>query len=409
MTAYKMIIKIAYVHKERIPECITGTFGDSSSFTVRSINSNMIWRTDMIPSFSTLSEYCNHITADESLRLPPEHKLGPRLVCPEYSMSSHEIKTYPLPPSERIFALCWAIGKDTKSGVDSPILHATLAPAPEPFCYQLPFTSGEKTQLHTHDYIELAYVVEGEFRQKILGRDITFAKGDLCLIDKNCLHQDYLLDQPAVILFLGIANDMFSEIMDENVATQKIISFLQSALLKQKDLQQYLHFRPGSGSPSGAASRLEDCLCLLLRELHDNETGFHYICKGLLLRIFRIISTEYEFSLSREQRKTMNWIIFEEISDYIKLHYATVTIQDLIREFHFQEDYFNRIIKSKTGLTYSAYVQQIRLEHAEHMLTATDKSVDEITELVGYHNKGYFYKIFQEKYKTTPSRYRKRR
>ena len=105
----------------------------------------------------------------------------------------------------------------------------------------------------------------------------------------------------------------------------------------------------------------------------------------------------------------MNWLLFEEISDYIRGHYATVTIQELVREFHFQEDYFNRIIKNKTGLTYSAYVQQIRLEHAEHMLTATDKSVDEITELVGYHNKGYFYKIFQEKYGTTPARYRKRR
>lgn len=247
---------------------------------------------------------------------------------------------------------------------------------------------------------------------------------------------------------------MFSEIMDENVATQKIISFLQSALLKQKDVQQYLHFHPGpgfSGSGSGgsasgsgpggpascfgsgssaygstsdgsgsisssgcgyasnAVSRLEYCLLLLLKELHENETGSHYICKGLLLRIFRIISTEYDFSLSREQRKTMNWLIFEEISDYIKRHYASITIQDLVREFHFQEDYFNRIIKSKTGLTYSAYVQKIRLTHAEHMLTSTDKSVDEITELVGYHNKGYFYKIFQEKYKTTPSRYRKRR
>ncbi len=420
----------------------------------------------------TLSEYCRHITANEPRILPPDHKLGGRLVCPEYSKSAHEVKTYPLPASERIFALCWTIGTDADPAAATPVLRATLAPSPQPFCYRLPFPSGEKTQLHTHDYIELAYVVEGEFRQRILGKDITFAKGDLCLIDKNCLHQDHLLDQPAVILFLGIANDMFSEIMDENVATQKIISFLQSALLKQKDVQQYLHFRPGpgfsgsgsggsasgsgsgssasgsgsdgsasgsdgsasgsdssvSGSGSGgsascsgsissfgcsyasnAVSRLEYCLFLLLKELHENETGSHYICKGLLLRIFRIISTEYDFSLSREQRKTMNWLIFEEISDYIKRHYATVTIQDLVREFHFQEDYFNRIIKSKTGLTYSAYVQKIRLAHAEHMLTSTDKSVDEITELVGYHNKGYFYKIFQEKYKTTPSRYRKRR
>lgn len=345
----------------------------------------------------TLSQLCRQITNSNCKQLSKGHKLGQRLICPEYSKSVQEVKTYPLLRQDRIFALCW----NTEPGQN---LRATMYPAPEPFCYQHHFSSGEKTQLHTHDYIELAYVVEGEFRQKILGKDIVFIKGDLCLIDKNCLHQDYLLAQSSIVLFLGIANDMFSEIMDENITTQKIISFLQSALLKQKDLQQYLHFRPGADAPE----ELENYLYLLLKELCDNDIGSRYICKGLLLRIFRIISTKYEFSLSKEQRKTMNWIIFEEISEYINRNHADIKIQDLVNHFHYQEDYFNRLIKSKTGLTYSAYVQQIRLEKAEHLLTTTNKRVDEIADLVGYHNKGYFYRIFQERYGMTPSRYRKK-
>lgn len=343
-----------------------------------------------------LSELCRQITVNEDLLLPPGHKLGTRLVCPEYSKSIQEVKTYPLPPSDRIFALCWNIDQNC-------VLHSTMYPSPKDFCFQLHFHDGEKTQLHTHDYIELTYVVEGEFRQKILGKDITFTKGDLCLIDKNCLHQDYLFSEPAIILFLGIANDMFAEIMDENITTQKIISFLQSALLKQKNLQQYLHFKPGIET----ASELEECLYLLIKELYEGDIGTSYIRKGLLLRIFRIISTKYDFSLSKEQRITMNWIVFEEISEYIQTHYKDITIQELVNVFHFQEDYFNRLIKSKTGLTYSAYLQQIRLEHAEHLLLSSEKSIDEIAENVGYHNKGYFYKIFQEKYGMTPSRYRK--
>ena len=197
---------------------------------------------------------------------------------------------------------------------------------------------------------------------------------------------------------------MFSEIMEENVTTQKITSFLQSALLKQKDLQQYLLFTPGSCGEQ----ELEDCLLLLLKELYYHDIGSRHICKGLLFRIFAIISTKYDFSLSKEQRKTMNWIIFEEVSAYIRAHYADVTIRALTDTFHFQEDYFNRLIKHKTGLTYSAYVQQIRLERAEHLLLTSDKSIEEIAGIVGYRNKGYFYKIFQQKYGTTPSKYRQR-
>ena len=104
----------------------------------------------------------------------------------------------------------------------------------------------------------------------------------------------------------------------------------------------------------------------------------------------------------------MNWIIFEEVSEYIQQHSADITIQQLVDTFHFQEDYFNRLIKAKTGMTYSAYVQKIRLEKAEHLLTTSPKSVEEIADIVGYHNKGYFYKIFQKRYGMTPSQYRKR-
>ena len=53
--------------------------------------------------------------------------------------------------------------------------------------------------------------------------------------------------------------------MDETVATQKIISFLQSALLKQKDLQQYLHFRPGADP--AASEELERWVKIILLEM----------------------------------------------------------------------------------------------------------------------------------------------
>lgn len=346
---------------------------------------------------TTLSGLCRYITCRGGKELPPDHKVGGRLVCPEYSPSVREVKNHPLLKEERIFALCWHMTSDSN-------IYASLCPAPEPFHYHCSFTPGEKTQLHTHSYIELAYVAEGEFRQRVLGKEIVFSKGDLCLIDKNCLHQDYLLDTSSTILFLGIANDMFTEVMDENITTRKIIAFLQSALLEAKDVQQFLHFRPGAG----ASGEMEDCLFWLLRELYENNIGSRYICKGLLLRIFRIMSSKYEFSLSRDQRRTMNWILFEEVTEYIQCNYAHVTIQDLVREFHFQEDYFNRLIRSRTDMTYSAYLQQIRLEHAERLLLGTDKTIDEIMETIGYQNKGYFYKIFRGKYGIAPAEYRKR-
>ncbi len=107
----------------------------------------------------TLIELCKSLTARRGNVLPGNHHLGPRLVCPEYSKSVQEVKTYPLLKQERLFALCWDIDAQKN-------LYATMYPSPEPFCYHYEYSAGEKTQLHTHDYIELGYVVSGDFRQK---------------------------------------------------------------------------------------------------------------------------------------------------------------------------------------------------------------------------------------------------
>ena len=177
------------------------------------------------------------------------------------------------------------------------------------------------------------------------------------------------------------------------------------ALMEQKSLQQYLHFLPQAEE---AVSQMDETMTSLLLELQRHDEASPIICRGLLLRIFRILNTQYEFSLSKQLRKQMNWILFEEITDYMENHLTQISITGLSEEFHFQEDYFNRLIKTQTGLTYTEYLQLLRLRRAETLLLTTDATIDQITEAVGYHNKGYFYKIFTERHQLTPAQFRKK-
>jgi len=322
--------------------------------------------------------------------------IGSRIMCPEYSACAEDKKTYPGSIQQQLFALCWTFNGNHR-------LYGTIKPSAVSFSYSCGYETGDKTQLHTHEYLELAYVVSGSFRQRILGKDITFRQGELCLIDKNCLHQDYLDARPASILFFGISNEIFEEIMERNAATERITSFLQSAILKQKNLQQFLHFRPSPGS----TEPMEQCLTQLLCELIRPDDASAIICRGLLLRIFTLLSSSYEFSLSRELHREMNWLIYEEITQYIRAHYRDISIHMLTERFHFQEDYFNRILKLKTGKTYTEYVQELRLSEACRLLTETSENIDRIAVQVGYQNKGYFYKIFTARYQMTPARFRR--
>lgn len=342
-----------------------------------------------------LSGYCIDIMNDKGKEVPIDAELGQRIMCKEFSVDYVDVKTFPSNEANDIFVLGWNIREGGN-------LRATIKPYEQPFHYECSFEPGVKTQYHTHNFIELAYIVEGELKQRIMGKDILFQKGELCLIDKNCLHQDYLGSESSIILFVGLANDMFDQVMVENIEEEKLLNFLRTALMKQKDIRQYLHFKPKNVEDT----QLEELLLLLLRELECNDVASKYICRGLLIRILRYLSTMYDFSLSNEQRKKMNWLIYEEIIAYIHENYADITIKDLVARFHFNEDYYNRLLKSKVGMTYQEYVQDIRLKNAKKLIRNTGLTIDEVAERVGYHNKGYFYKIFVDKYGVTPAKLR---
>jgi AraC-like DNA-binding protein len=106
-------------------------------------------------------------------------------------------------------------------------------------------------------------------------------------------------------------------------------------------------------------------------------------------------------------QKKMNWLLFQEITSYIKENYRDISLKQLSKNFHFHEDYFNRLLKAKTGMTYTEYIQNIRIKEAEKLLLNTKLTIDEIAVRVGYQNKGYFYRIFVDKHKMTPAQYRK--
>lgn len=342
-----------------------------------------------------LMKDCMDIIRQKGEPIKPDSELGLRIACPEYSIDRIDVKTFPL-PEEDIFILCW----NMETGGS---LHAALMPCKQPLSYSRVFTPGGRTQYHTHDYIELAYIVDGRFRQKIMDKEILFQKGELCLIDKNCPHQDFLEDNNSTILFIGLAHKFFDEVMVENIGEEKLLSFLRTALMRQKDISQYLHFKPKNPEDK----KLEELLLQLLAEMNHHDAASRYICKGLVIRILNYISTMYDFLLSSEQKKKMNWLIHEEIIRYIEENYARITIKDLTARFHFNEDYYNRLIKEMTGMTYHKYVQEIRLKNAQRLLKTTDMTVEEVADLVGYQNKGYFYKIFTEKYDVTPAKFRK--
>ena len=141
-----------------------------------------------------LKQYIRHLLYDNTTYESPDIYQRFRIVCPEYSQHDIEVKPYPLPESEHMFGLIWDIH-------EPHTVSATIIPSGTAFTYEKRFEPGMRTQMHSHEYLELFYIVDGEYRQKILGNEFTFHKGELCLIDRNCEHQEILDSGSSTILY----------------------------------------------------------------------------------------------------------------------------------------------------------------------------------------------------------------
>jgi AraC-like DNA-binding protein len=259
------------------------------------------------------------------------------------------------------------------------------------------------SSMHRHDYIEIAYIVKGEFSQLIGGKKRTFSQGSLCIVDKNSEHADYVKDQDNFVIFLGMKEEFFDELFISELDNNNVQQFIRKALIKQKSLKQFIQFTPRD---------TQDLIFPLIEQVAteklENRKGAEYIIKGLMIRIFDILIRDYDINLTSTQLKKMNDLVFAEIEDYLRKNYKDVTLNELVRQFHFQEDYFTRLIKKHTGITYTEFLRRIRISKAEELLLNTRMTVSNIIESVGYENRHHFYNIFSEIHNMTPEQYRQK-
>nr|WP_286207920.1 response regulator [Clostridium caldaquaticum] len=93
---------------------------------------------------------------------------------------------------------------------------------------------------------------------------------------------------------------------------------------------------------------------------------------------------------------------------YIQEHFAEdISLEIVAREIHLSSSYLSTIFRKETGLNFSEYLINCRIEEAKKLLKKTNKSMAEISEKIGYSDVKYFSKLFNKKVGLKPSEYRK--
>ena len=69
-------------------------------------------------------------------------------------------------------------------------------------------------------------------------------------------------------------------------------------------------------------------------------------------------------------------------------------------------NYFCRFFKKVTGLTFTQYLLNIRIDKAKELILKNNMPITDIAFTVGFENLGYFYRSFKKYTKHSPKEYR---
>lgn len=250
---------------------------------------------------------------------------------------------------------------------------------------------------HTHDYVELVYMLSGQTVHIVDGKKIMLKQGELLFLGQNSRHAIEKAEENDIALNFIILPQFFgstlSVIGDEDTPLKR---FLIDCLCGDGDNNYYLHYRASD------ITEIQNSVENLLLTVTGSAPNKRKLGQMTMALLFMQLMGRTE-NLEVKSREDTDFL---KILNYIETNYATGTLAEAAEGLHYDISRVSREIQRKTGKTYTSLVQEKRLSQAAFLLKNTGRRVSDISVAVGYENVSYFHRIFEKRYGMSPKKYR---
>ena len=145
------------------------------------------------------------------------------------------------------------------------------------------------------------------------------------------------------------------------------------------------------------------------------------IIKGLDLYLEKVINSvnldqiqielnnmiKHRQSKLEETDDSISPIILKLLRNIEKNYSKDLNLKEISETYNINSIYLGQLFQKETGILFSDYLNNFRVNKAKNLLVETSLKAAEIGELVGYANKNYFYRKFKDIVGITPSEWRK--
>lgn len=253
---------------------------------------------------------------------------------------------------------------------------------------------------HSHNYIELFIILQGEIHQNILGKKITLKAGELIFLNQKIEHEIEQCGEKDVAVNIIIRPKFFESIFDFICFDSKIRNFF---------LDSIFSYKSGNGLifKTSEVESVQTLIYQILSEFINLNELSNYKIKLLISLLIIELVKESKNMIEINYQSYENDILFK-VLNYIENNYTTASLEEVSQELNCNNYYISKLIKKNLNTTFIDIVQSKRLEKAVQLLETSDFTITHICETVGYENWNFFYKIFKNKFNMTPGAYSKK-
>ena len=259
------------------------------------------------------------------------------------------------------------------------------------------------SDLHRHDFVELAFIASGKGMHEIGGALSSVMRGDVFLIRAGTLHR-FISDEKYSLLIYNcifLPDLLKRELSSGEHFIQMAYQYLFTSFSLQESQSSYLHLHDSGTAVVSILDELYDERC-------EEADGYRQMMKAslhrLLITLFRLSRNDARIT---QDSTVYPKLVVENAIAYMRNRCHTdLRCEDIARHTYVSPSYLSRMFKQVTGKTVIAVLQDIRIEKACLLLRESRFSVSKIAADCGYADIKFFYSLFVRLVGMTPGAYR---
>ena len=266
---------------------------------------------------------------------------------------------------------------------------------------------GESIPSHTHEFIELVYVLKGHARHEMAGHGYVLNSGDIFVLEPNVYHSYHgAEDEDTIVYNVLFDSDLLRRELEVLLQMTHFVHFFYFLPFLRKNAS----FVPHQSLDEAQKRNIEGHLQAILDEYQEQREGYRLVVKTRWIECLVWLSRYLQPQAAHSPAVSNDRERIEPARQFIEQHYRqNIALAQISRICGMSVSSFTAQFKEAVGKSFLDYKQELQIRHACELLAETDRKVLDIAYEAGFNDISFFNKTFRKHMGISPREYRSRR